>query len=113
MRIDLIAEQQALAERGAEIIAQAAREAIRQRGRFVLAVSGGAVPWVMFEALAKQSLEWDKMHLFQVDERAAPDDDPDRNLTHLRESLVDRVPFPAGNVHPRGPACPALIQLRG
>jgi 6-phosphogluconolactonase len=37
--------------------------------------------------------------LFQVDERAAPDDDPDRNLTHLRESLIDRVPLPAQCVH--------------
>lgn len=100
MQIDLIAEQQTLAERGAVLIAEAARDSVRQRGRFLMAVSGGTAPWVMFAALAKQKLEWDKVHLFQVDERAAPDDDPDRNFKHLRESLVDRVPLPADNVHP-------------
>jgi 6-phosphogluconolactonase len=100
MRIDLIADQRALAQRGAQLIAQAAQDAIRQRGQFVFAVSGGAVPWVMFEALGKEDVKWDKVHLFQVDERVAPDDDPDRNLTHLRESLLDHAPFAADHVHP-------------
>ncbi len=99
MRIDQIAEQQTLAERGAQLLADAARDAIRQRGRFLLAVSGGTAPWVMFEAFSKLPVEWDKVHLFQVDERAAPDDDPDRNLKHLRDCLIDRVPLPAENVH--------------
>jgi 6-phosphogluconolactonase len=100
MQIEVIAEPQALAERGAELIAQAARQAIQQRGQFLFAGSGGAVPWLMFEALAKQSLPWDKVHLFQVDERAAPDDDPDRNLKHLRETLIDRVSLPPDHLHP-------------
>ncbi len=100
MQIELIAEQGVLAQRGAELIAQAARDAIGQRGKFLFAVSGGTAPWIMFEALSKQKVEWNKVHLFQVDERAAPDDDPDRNFKHLRESLIDRVPLPAGNVHP-------------
>ncbi len=100
MQIELIAEQGVLAQRGAELIAQAARDAIGQRGTFLFAVSGGTAPWIMFEALSQQKVEWGKVHLFQVDERAAPGDDPDRNFKHLRESLVDRVPFPADNVHP-------------
>jgi 6-phosphogluconolactonase len=100
MQIEVLAEPQALAERGAELIAQAARETIEQRGQFVFAASGGSVPWLMFEALSKQAVPWDKMHLFQVDERAAPDDDPDRNLKHLRETLIDRVPLRTDHVHP-------------
>jgi 6-phosphogluconolactonase len=100
MQIELIAEQGLLAQRGAELIAQAARDSIGKRGKFVFAVSGGAAPWIMFEALSKQKVEWDKVHLFQVDERAAPDDDDDRNYKHLRETLIDRVPLPAGNAHP-------------
>ncbi|HET6325858.1 MAG TPA: 6-phosphogluconolactonase [Planctomycetaceae bacterium] len=100
MQIELIAEQDKLAQHGAELLAQAAREAIRQRGRFVFAVSGGTAPWIMFEAFSKQNLEWDKVHLFQVDERIAPDGDPDRNLTHLRETLLDRVAMRPENVHP-------------
>jgi 6-phosphogluconolactonase len=100
MQIELIAEQGVLAQRGAELIAQAARDSIGKRGKFLFAVSGGAAPWIMFEALSKQKVEWDKVHLFQVDERAAPDDDDDRNYKHLRETLIDRVPLPPGNAHP-------------
>jgi 6-phosphogluconolactonase len=99
MQIDLIAEQEILARRGAELLAEAARDAIRQRGRFLFAVSGGTAPWIMFEAFSKQNVEWDKVHLFQVDERVAPDGDPDRNLTHLRETLLDRVALRPENVH--------------
>jgi 6-phosphogluconolactonase len=100
MQTEVIAEPQALAERGAEIIAEAARDAIRRRGKFLLAASGGAAPWVMFQALSALDVEWDKVHLFQVDERVAADDDPDRNFKHLRECLIDRVALPPDNVHP-------------
>jgi 6-phosphogluconolactonase len=100
MQIEVLAEPQALAERGAELIAQAAREAIDQRGQFLFAGSGGTVPWLMFDALAKQTIPWDKVHLFQVDERVAPDDDPDRNFKHLRETLLERVSLRTDHVHP-------------
>jgi 6-phosphogluconolactonase len=100
MQIDLIAEQGVLAQRGAELIAQAARDAIAERGKFLFAVSGGTAPWIMFEALSKLKVDWSKVHLFQVDERAAPDDDDDRNYKHLRATLIDRVSFPAANLHP-------------
>jgi 6-phosphogluconolactonase len=100
MQIELIAEQAALAQHGAALIAKLARDVIRQRGRFQLAVSGGTAPWVMFQSLSEQDVDWDKVHLFQVDERVAPDDDPDRNLKHLHECLLDRVPLRAEHVHP-------------
>jgi 6-phosphogluconolactonase len=41
----------------------------------------------MFAALGEKDLDWDHIDLFQVDERVAPDDDDDRNLTHVRDSL--------------------------
>ena len=66
------------------------------RGRFTFAVSGGHTPWAMFAELANEDMPWADVELFQVDERVAPDGDPDRNLTHLRESIGDA---PA-RVHP-------------
>jgi len=57
------------------------------RGRFSFAVSGGHTPWAMFAELAALDVPWDHVVLFQVDERVAADGDPDRNLTHLRDSL--------------------------
>ena len=47
----------------------------------------------------RQRIDWSKWHLFQVDERIAPAGDPDRNLTHLQESLLGHVTVPAANVH--------------
>jgi 6-phosphogluconolactonase len=64
-----------------------AREAIGERGRFSLAVSGGKTPWPMFKLLAELEIDWDRVDLFQVDERVAPDGDADRNLTQLRRNL--------------------------
>ena len=69
------------------------------RGQFVLAVSGGHTPWLMLRALAEEPVPWPEVHLVQVDERVAPAGDPDRNLTHIRESLLTRVPLPADHVH--------------
>ena len=60
-------------------------------GRFTFAVSGGKTPWAMFAELTNEDMPWADVELFQVDERVAPDGDPDRNLTHLRESIGRRA----------------------
>jgi 6-phosphogluconolactonase len=44
---------------------------------------------MMFELLGGMNVEWDRVDLFQADERVAPDGDPDRNLTHIHDSLPD------------------------
>jgi len=71
------------------LIADAARAALAARGAFSLAVSGGKTPWPMFEQLAGKEIDWDRVEIFQVDERVAPDGDPDRNLTSLWKALPD------------------------
>jgi 6-phosphogluconolactonase len=84
-----------LAERAAEWIAARMKPAVAARGRFTLAVSGGSTPAAMFAALSQLALPWAEVHVFQVDERVAPDDDPDRNLGDLSANLLDRVPVHA------------------
>jgi len=88
-----------VARRAAAIIAADARDAVSQRGRFNMAVSGGHTPWVMLRALADESVPWEQVHVFQVDERIAPAGDPDRNLTHLRESLLQHAPLKPEQIH--------------
>jgi 6-phosphogluconolactonase len=83
----VLADAEAAARRGAEMIAAAAAESIDARGGFSLAVSGGHGPWRMFELLEDHPVDWDRTELLQVDERVAPDGDDDRNLTHLVASL--------------------------
>jgi 6-phosphogluconolactonase len=76
-----------VAARAAALVAGFARSAVAARGTFRFAVSGGHTPWAMFAELASEDVPWPQVELFQVDERVAPDGDPDRNLTHLRDSL--------------------------
>ncbi|MEO1225357.1 MAG: 6-phosphogluconolactonase [Pseudomonadota bacterium] len=99
MKLRVLADAEEVAKAGAAFVADAARAAIEARGRFLFAVSGGRTPWVMLRAMAQESLAWDAIHVFQVDERVAPAGDPDRNLTHLRESLLANAPLPPENIH--------------
>ena len=99
MRAEILPGPGAVAIRAAERIAQAAREAVTERGRCALAFSGGATPWLAFRALAGQDVPWDCVHLFQVDERIAPAGDPERNYFHLKKALIDRIAIPSANVH--------------
>jgi len=99
MQIQIHDDGDAVARAGAAFVADAARAAIASRGRFLFAVSGGRTPWQMMAVLVTADVDWSKVHLFQVDERIAPAGDPDRNLTHLRDSLLAHVTLPDGNLH--------------
>ena len=97
--VDVYEDASAVAVAAARSIAAAARASVAARGRFVLAVSGGRTPWAMLARLARLDVPWPAVHLLQVDERVAPDGDPDRNLTHLRTSLLAQVPLAPSQVH--------------
>jgi len=99
MKIEVLDDVDAVADEAAAIIATDARIAVAARGRFVMAVSGGRTPWAMLRALADKELPWDGVHVLQVDERVAPAGDPERNLTHLRESLLEHAPLRPEQVH--------------
>ena len=57
-----------------------------------IALSGGRTPWAVLTRLAQADLDWDRVHVYQVDERIVPFGDPNRNLTHLDATLLSRVP---------------------
>ena len=89
----------ALAAAAASWLAAALRTAIGRRGTATLGVSGGSTPGLLFAALGEEDVAWAFVHVLQVDERIAPDGDPDRNLTELQATLLDRVPLPTTNFH--------------
>ena len=99
LKLEVLPDAEAVARAAAARLAEEARAAAASRGRFAFAVSGGSTPWRMLRLLADEDLPWSRIELFQVDERIAPDGDPDRNLTHLRESLLDRVAPLEGHFH--------------
>jgi len=99
VKLEILPEVEAVARRAAAFVASEARAACAARGRFTLAVSGGHTPWMMLRALAGEDVPWASVHVLQVDERVAPAGHPDRNLTHLRESLLGQVPLTGEQLH--------------
>jgi 6-phosphogluconolactonase len=108
MTLEVLPDPQSTAERAAAIIAADARAAVAVRGKFAMAVSGGHTPWVMLRALANEDVPWAAVQVFQVDERVAPDGDPDRNLTHLHESLLAHAPIKREQIHAMPVSLPDL-----
>jgi len=99
MKFEVFDDADSVARAAAAIIAADARAAVAARGRFIVAVSGGHTPWVMLRALAGEDVPWASVHVCQVDERVAPEGHADRNLTHLRESLLQHAPLRSEQIH--------------
>lgn len=88
---------------GAEAPDRAARyivQAIRATSHCSIALSGGSTPAAMFRRLAASDVDWEHVHIFQVDERVAPAGHPARNSTLIERELLSRVEGPAPSFHP-------------
>ncbi len=82
--LEVVADDRAAAHRAAELIAEAGQAAVRERGFFALAMSGGRTPWAMLAILGdNEEMPWGETELFQVDERIASPGSQERNLTHM------------------------------
>ena len=103
-RILIEPDREGLARRGVSLFAQSARAAIKSRGRFMVALSGGSTPGDMHRMLAREphvsTLPWDRIHLFCVDERCVPVHDPASNYGRARRDFLDRIPVSSSRVHP-------------
>lgn len=89
MIVEVLADGEALATRAVDVLVTASVRAIEERGVFVWAVSGGSTPRRMLEILSERNdLDWSRTHLFQVDERIAPDGSDDRNAGMLDSALL-------------------------
>jgi 6-phosphogluconolactonase len=78
-------------------------ESVRGAGRCSLVLSGGNTPRTLYGLLASEfrdQIPWAHVHVFWGDERYVGLDDPDSNYRMAKETLLDHVPCPAGNVHP-------------
>jgi 6-phosphogluconolactonase len=85
----------------AEVVVGAATDAVAQRGRFTIALSGGSTPKSLFNLLATNArtvLPWERMFFFWGDERHVPTTDPDSNYRMAEETMLSKVPVPPGNV---------------
>jgi 6-phosphogluconolactonase len=88
----------------ARLFAKRAEEAVATRGLARIAVSGGSTPQATFKLLADSAgpflntIPWDKLYLYWVDERCVAPTDAESNYGVCKELLLDKVPLPAENV---------------
>jgi 6-phosphogluconolactonase len=98
MKTEILASADQVAQRAADYLEQLIRETLTHKSSFSMAISGGRTPWEMLKILSKAALPWQRVNVFQVDERVAPDGHPDRNLTQLFQAIegspmVTRLPI--------------------
>ena len=84
----------------ADWLATRITEDVGERGRCVLALSGGQTPWKMLEELITRNVPWHALQVVQVDERVVPLDDPRRNFTHIHDLLCKRGRLEEKQLHP-------------
>uniref|UniRef100_A0A8C7IJG4 Hexose-6-phosphate dehydrogenase/glucose 1-dehydrogenase n=2 Tax=Oncorhynchus TaxID=8016 RepID=A0A8C7IJG4_ONCKI len=79
-----------------------AEKAVREGGRFHLALSGGSSPLALFQRLARHhySFPWRDTHVWMVDERCVPLTELDSNFRTLHDHLLQHVKMPYFNIHP-------------
>ncbi len=100
MQWTCLEDAEMLARTAAERIVQIAHKAIARRGCFTLVLAGGGTPMATYALLANERLDWSNWHIYFGDERCLPVDHPDRNSAMAKQTLLDRVPIPSGQIHP-------------
>ena len=101
--VRLCADVTDLNARAATVIAATISDAVRRHGRCRLALTGGRTPRALYTLLAstyRDQIPWAHVLVYWGDERYVPPDDADSNYGMARETLLNHVPCPAGNIHP-------------
>jgi 6-phosphogluconolactonase len=94
--------QEEMINSAADLFISTGSAAIRDRGQFSVALSGGSTPIPLYENLADQKtdeLDWNKVHFFWGDERCVPPDHPDSNFDQVNRSLLLPGAIPEENIH--------------
>jgi 6-phosphogluconolactonase len=103
MNLTRLESTEQLTQRGVEMFVTAMKEAIAERGRFLVALSGGNTPRPVYEALAKEpyghKLAWESCEIFFGDERMVTSDNPESNFHMACDALLDHIAIPPSNIH--------------
>lgn len=87
----------------AAFITQQIETVLQSRDRFTLALSGGSTPRRLHQLLAeapyRDRIDWSKLHIFWGDERYLPLEDDRNNAKMAFDTLLNKVPVPAGQIH--------------
>ncbi len=89
-----------VAQTASDLFIKHMEASIRERGRFMVVLSGGSTPLKMYDILKHQALPWDKVHIFWGDERFTPHDHSDSNYGAAKKAFLDFIKIPETNIHP-------------
>ncbi len=98
--VEVLADKASLIERSQVLVVDKIKSAIASRGQCAIALAGGSTPKPLYEALAKENLPWDKIHIFWGDERYVAPDHPDSNQLMARQAWLDKIEISETNIHP-------------
>lgn len=98
--VQVFPDTDALVAAAGDRLVAAISEAISERGRAMIVLTGGGTGIALLKHLGANPVDWAKVHLFFGDDRYVPLDDDDRNEKQAREALLDHIDIPAANVHP-------------
>ena len=91
-----------LSRAAAEFFVSQSQFAIRDNGRFTVALSGGSTPETFYALLATEAyhvrVDWDNIFFFWSDERCVPPEHVDSNYRMARYALLDQVAIPPQNI---------------
>jgi len=99
--VRILTTPQELFAAAADEVLRSATEAVTQRGRYTIALSGGSTPRSLYTLLAtnaRNAMPWDRTFFFWGDERHVSPADPESNYRMVEESMLSKAPVPAGNV---------------
>jgi 6-phosphogluconolactonase len=100
----ICSDPETLASRAADAFVRCAADAVRQRGRFTTALSGGSTADSTYGAIARpqraKAVDWSKTQVFFADERFVPPDDPRSNQLLVQRALLAHVPLPRQQFFP-------------
>ena len=104
MEVRTFKDPQELAAEAARLFFEIALKITGDNGRpFTVALSGGNTPKGLYALLAedpyRETVPWQRVHLFFGDERCVEPKDPESNYGMVRQSLLDKVEIPTENVH--------------
>ena len=88
-----------LQQMACDTILDCSNQAIRDRGRFNLVLSGGNTPREVYRRLSMARADWASWHIYFGDERCLPIEDPDRNSRMALDAWLQHVPIPARQIH--------------
>jgi 6-phosphogluconolactonase len=103
LQVRVFKDLEELSRAAAELFTAISKKSIASRGGFVVALSGGSTPHLLYSLLGspwyRDVIDWSRMYIFWTDERCVPKDHAESNYRLAHDAFLSRAPLPAQNIH--------------